>query len=105
MTTAAFLAVAAIKYRHAYVVGRGEAENLPLLATLVRWNAMTEWMLVAGIGIALLAAWLDGRLDAGRGTSPWAAGVLLLVPVVYIARTFLFWRFVCPVDAGSPSGG
>jgi len=48
-----------------------------------------------------MAAWLDARFDAGQGTCPWAAGLVTLIPTVFIVRTLKFWRFVCPVD---PSG-
>ena len=70
-----------------------------LLATLKGWNAITEWLLIAGIALALLAAWLDARFDAGQGTWPWAAGLVAVIPIIYIARTLKFWRSVCPVDS------
>jgi len=43
----------------------------------------------------------DDPVDAGQGTCPWAAGLVTLIPTVFIVRTLKFWRFVCPVD---PSG-
>jgi hypothetical protein len=100
---AAFLAASWVKYRHAYVVGRHEPENVAILESLRAWNRTTEWMLATGTVAALLAAWLDARFDAGSGSWPWAAAAVSLIPCIYVVRTVLFWRFVCPVNPGGAS--
>jgi hypothetical protein len=105
LVMAAFLGASLVKYRHGIVAGGREPENVALLASLKRWNVMSEWLLVAGIALSLLAAWLDARFDAGRGTWPWAAGLVAVFPIVYIVRAIRYWRFVCPVDPGGASAG
>jgi len=100
---AAFLVVAWAKLRHASVVARREPENAAVLATLGAWIPITEWLVVVGAAIALLAAWLDVRFDAWQGTWPWAAALVAVIPGAYIARTVVYWRLVCPVEPDSPS--
>jgi hypothetical protein len=69
-----------------------------LLASLKKWDSTTERLMIAGIALALLAAWLDASFDAGRGGSPWAAGLVTIIPLAYIVRTLKFWRFVNPLE-------
>jgi hypothetical protein len=84
--------------RHAAAAGGREPENAPLLASLRRWNSTTEWLMVAGIALALLAAWLDSSFDAGQGRWPWAAVLVTIIPIAYIVRTLKFGQFVSPLE-------
>ena len=97
LAAAAFFVTSLVKYRHASLAGRHEPENLPILESLRGWNLTTELMLVGAVALALVAAWLDGRLDGGSGTSPWPALLTAVMPVAYLVRSVIFWRFVCPV--------
>jgi hypothetical protein len=69
-----------------------------LLTSFKKWNSTTEWLMVAGVALALLAAWLDARFDAGQGSWPWAAVLVTIIPIAYIVRTLKFWRFVSPLE-------
>jgi hypothetical protein len=98
LATAAFIGVSLVKYRHASVAGGREPENVALLASLKKWNSTTERLMVAGIVLALLAAWLDASFDAGQGRWPWAAVLVTIIPLAYVVRTLKFWRFVTPLE-------
>jgi hypothetical protein len=71
---------------------RHHPENEGVFRALGPWLSISEfYLLFCGVA-SLLAAWLDSRIDAHRGGSPLAPAMATMVIVVYLVRTWYYWR-------------
>jgi hypothetical protein len=99
---AAALGAASLAFAYQYAVARRLRENDAVFEALGAWTAVTQLLVAGGAVLALLAGWLDVRMD---GASPLPALLVSVVPLGYVVRSALYWRRICPLDAPRPRAG